>query len=540
MSREPFRIDEERLADFLCSFTLDAVTQLDRSTSTALAAIREWKNSFTPINRIPLDVLSLIPTHLSSQEDRFRATFVCRHWRRTFLQHGTLWSQVSFQNGEAYMKILLERAKGAALDVSIGEDVPATSMAVLSPHVQQIKYLEFNLTRWKDIRKFSEVNSGPLPLLHTLTIFPEDRKGPVAISPPSHLFSNATNLEEFTFNSFRSPSLNHFVFPRLTTFRMRILEVTRTGASELFDFLKASPTLRTVDIRIIDIVLEGIPRQTVVVLPDVETFSLTSGGMVYDVAAHISCPHAKNTTLIHKMLDLDMTPGQKVFPTSVSLNTIIHQYTRSPVEEVTLEMKQIFDPCSLTFQSPGTSTIRFLFHALDISDQEYETADEIAFEAFSQGLDVIQVHPQLSHVKRLHIGYPTSMDASQIMDVTPQLGVLFGSLGPLDRFTIGGDLIPYFGGFGGYEGLAPFADRIVFPPIKELTILHPVTLKPGEWDYMGAIVGLAKSQHTNGMPFERVTVRASMLEMVEGLAQRLRQWVGTADCCWEDSVTEAY
>ena len=52
---------ENAYTDFISSFTFDMVSQLDRDTLTALAAIREWRNSFVRINRIPLDILFLIP-----------------------------------------------------------------------------------------------------------------------------------------------------------------------------------------------------------------------------------------------------------------------------------------------------------------------------------------------------------------------------------------------------------------------------------------------------------------------------------------------
>ncbi|KAF9783877.1 hypothetical protein BJ322DRAFT_1109723 [Thelephora terrestris] len=41
-------------------YTLEAVSQLDRDASIALATIREWRNSFAHVNRIPTDILSLI------------------------------------------------------------------------------------------------------------------------------------------------------------------------------------------------------------------------------------------------------------------------------------------------------------------------------------------------------------------------------------------------------------------------------------------------------------------------------------------------
>lgn len=45
-------------------FTSDAISQLDPDASTALTTICEWENSFIPINRFPLGVLSLVPTYL--------------------------------------------------------------------------------------------------------------------------------------------------------------------------------------------------------------------------------------------------------------------------------------------------------------------------------------------------------------------------------------------------------------------------------------------------------------------------------------------
>ena len=54
---------KKRYADCLCRFTLDLISQIDLNISIALATIRQWKNSFTLVNRIPTDILSLIPTH---------------------------------------------------------------------------------------------------------------------------------------------------------------------------------------------------------------------------------------------------------------------------------------------------------------------------------------------------------------------------------------------------------------------------------------------------------------------------------------------
>ena len=451
-----------------------------------------------------------------------------------------LWSKIFLKKGKVYVKTLLERAKGSLLDVSIDQDVPIDTITLLSPYTQQIGYLEFRRNYWEGIRKYSQVNPGPLPLLRTLTISsyePDDGSQPTITTPPqSPLFTNAVNVEEFTFNSRRFQFLNHFIFPNLTTFTLWTGEITRPRASDLFNFLKASPMLRTVRISTNDgIALGDIPWEMVVALPNVETFQLMGETKnIYDVAVHISCPSARNVSFTYQIPDIDMLPGREIFSTSIPWSTIIRQYTRDlPVEEVALEVRPLYDPCSLTFRSSDASTISLGFELIPVSDDmdeldiDYEEADR---DIFSQGFQVIRTHPLLPNVKRLHIrrGYP----GFYILEMQPfvtEIERTFGHVGSLDELIINGcDLEPYLAAF---ENLDDSGKLVVFPPIKELTILHP-WMEVTEEDCMDAIVGIAKSQHTRGKPFERVTVRANKIPVT--MAERLRQWARVADCYVED------
>jgi len=197
-----------RSADFTCRFTLDEVSELNRDASAALATIREWMNSLASINRLPLDILSLIPTHLASQNDRFRATFVCRHWRRTFLQNATLWSRLYLSKGEVYVKTLLKRAKGSPLTILASRVDPVDTVVLLLPHTKQIANLELTKNCWANMREFSEIDSGPLPLLRTLNINIIWRSWSVSavVTSLSHpLFSGAANLKEFRLYSEATP-----------------------------------------------------------------------------------------------------------------------------------------------------------------------------------------------------------------------------------------------------------------------------------------------------------------------------------------------
>ena len=347
VAKDPPWTPHSQAADLTYSFTFDTVSQLDQDVSTALAAIREWRNSFVPINRVPLDVLSLIPTHLSAQRDRFRTSSVCRHWRRTFLQHAALWSWVYLPRGEAYTNTLLGRAKGSTLDIITSYASPPGAATQLRPYAKQIGYLDFVCNHWDDIQRFSEVISEPLPLLHTLRINAVHESRLLApgrlllpMTPPSlPLLNNAVNLKKFFLYSEGSPFINHFTFPNLTTFELSARPKDGFRASQLLDFLETSPMLQTVRMKVFGgILLEGVPPTRIVVLPNVEIFSLAvnDGGPGYKIAAHISCPSVRVTLLKYKGTVHDAIP-QEILPSPISWNAIARQYTRNPVEEVILD-----------------------------------------------------------------------------------------------------------------------------------------------------------------------------------------------------------
>jgi len=186
--------------------------------------IHERKNFLAPVNRLPLDVLCLIPMHLAPLGDRLRVTLVCRHWRRTFLQHATLWSQLHLTGrmDQLLVRTLLGRVKGSPLDITANYDKsPIHDVTLLSPFAQQIRSLELKQATSDEVQDLSVAISGPLPLLHTLEI---DAKGyfngpKSLVAPTLPLFKNATNLENFYLDINKFPSLPHFIFPNLTTLR---------------------------------------------------------------------------------------------------------------------------------------------------------------------------------------------------------------------------------------------------------------------------------------------------------------------------------
>ena len=198
---------------------------------------------------------------------------------------------------------------------------PVSAVALLSPYTKQIGCLcSVSSLRWGDTRRFLEFNSGPFPLLRTLRIdyimdeITPDTPDTITLpSPP--LFSNAVNLQEFRLHSERSPFLDHFAIPSLTSFELSVVSAEDFRASQLLDFL-----------------------ERVAVLHNVESLYLvmSDGEPGYKLAAHISCPPSR----IHPSRARTRKRSTECLPSKYfPWNAIVRQYTRGSIEEITLEVE---------------------------------------------------------------------------------------------------------------------------------------------------------------------------------------------------------
>ena len=103
-------------------------------------------------------------------------------------------------------------------------------------------------------------------------------------------------------------------------------------------------------------------------------------------------------------------------------------------------------------------------------------------------------------------------------------------MGPLEELAVHhSDLRPYLHLFiASVDGYIRIQEPLVFPQTKRLTISHPVYQTANQCAI--GIAGLAKLQFALGIPFERVVTRGK--EIPTGMEERLRPWVGNAECCY--------
>ena len=252
--------------------------------------------------------------------------------------------------------------------------------------------------------------------------------------------------------------------------------------------------------------LEGIPWEKVVVLHSVESFCLATsdGELGYRLATRISYPKT-HRSLTHKKQYYFVTP-LGAFPAPASLNMIISQYTRSPIEEVMLDTKTDSDhyvTFSLTFRSAETTVTRLRFEVPE-DDRDPDTPQwkrssaALYSKIFLEASGTIKDLPLLASVKRLHIYGPLDLgDQYWIASITERFGRLVESLGPLEELTV------CRCDMRSYPFLHFVKSQVAYPPIKVLMISYPLNVLNGEF------------------------VEDPSAEMEE----RLRPWVGVVDCC---------
>ena len=157
--------------------------------------VRTAKNSFVPINRIPPEVLSLIPEHRETDKQLVTLTHVCRRWRDIFISCPPLWTSLDCI-GREKTHVYLERSKESPLRVwfrGMGPPLSSTEAFLLTlPHIGRLRTMTLSGIP-RTILKLTEhlvSLASPAPLLEKLEIFVRrlpprrNRKHPFRWRPP--------------------------------------------------------------------------------------------------------------------------------------------------------------------------------------------------------------------------------------------------------------------------------------------------------------------------------------------------------------------
>ena len=302
-------------------------------------------NTFPKINRLPPEVLALIPSFLTSYKDLVSTTHVCYHWRNTIIASPPLWS--SFDNdtmNENLVATYMDRCGGTPLDVSfssvLSKDLQL--LAKLVPHSTHIRTMRIPCVPWCHIAEISDAFDTPLPLLRDVELS-------IAYDSSSPRFqrsflAGATNLVSLHLSDYNvlSDTLLHFIIPTLTHLTLSFGDPRIPTVGEILELLRTSPLIEDLDIdadTVLDATEEnsGLPdRFEQVDLPCLRNvrFSWVTPRSQYTLLAHIQHPLECSISMKVRS-DSDVAqPPQNVFPKSWD------GFSLANTSDITLRMKR--------------------------------------------------------------------------------------------------------------------------------------------------------------------------------------------------------
>ena len=224
-----------------CYFQVDA---LERDTLEVHRLIRSIKNMSAPVNRIPSEVLSLIPCYYyeyGMDRDLIRWTHVCRRWRGILISCPSLWTRINLTNIDK-TRTYIQRSQSSPLKLYLGShNTTIDVFPLIIPHIHRLKSLTINVLAFPSVLGHFRCYT---PLLEELSI--------------RTYASNRPVLDGALFNGDLS-SLRELRLTRVTTrlqwqnlANLRVVNLESCfqgrGINRLLDFFESAPLLHTVDL----------------------------------------------------------------------------------------------------------------------------------------------------------------------------------------------------------------------------------------------------------------------------------------------------
>ena len=270
-------------------FQLDV---LEQDAFEVLRLIRSWKNRIAPVNRIPPEILSLVPDFLNTNRDEavIALTHVCQAWREAFVSRPILWTNLDCKNVDK-TRIYFERSKSTPIDLSIYCDSVGFFNAPLELIVGatgRLKSLETEVAPL-DLQRISLRLSHPTPLLEALSIGSHGH----AVLPSSLFNGDLSSLRELRLSHV------HTELPWRNMVNLTSLALTYASPpvslAQLLDFFESAPHLREIDI-LSSTPISGTQKGRLVPLASLQKMN-TSAHPSYDLFDHLLIPVGAHLTM---------------------------------------------------------------------------------------------------------------------------------------------------------------------------------------------------------------------------------------------------
>ena len=207
-----------------------------------------------PINKIPSEILALIPDFWNTHErdqDIIALTHVCRTWREVFVSRPSFWTNFDCSD-EDKTRTYLERSKSSPIDLSLirSQDISSEDpFFQIIPHVTgRLRFLSIRGPS-ENIHAITSHLSHPAPLLENLSICYNGRTLYHHPDLPSTLFNgDLSSLRTLRLVLVRTelPWRNMI---NLTSFTLSHTPPGTVSVGQLLDFFESAPYLEEVEHR---------------------------------------------------------------------------------------------------------------------------------------------------------------------------------------------------------------------------------------------------------------------------------------------------
>jgi hypothetical protein len=214
------------------------------------------RNALAPINRIPPEILALLPdfwgSHIRKGRNVVKLTHVCQSWREIFISRSSLWTYFDCENaGET--RVYLERSRSSPIEVWLVRDErlrPGDPFFKILPRASNHLQALFIQGSPENLQDITPRLSHPAPLLERLTIEIEDIVLEPQRSPAitAALFDgDLSSLRELCLHCIRT-DLPWRNMVNLTSFVLTYPPPGKISTGQLLDFFGGAPHLQTVEL----------------------------------------------------------------------------------------------------------------------------------------------------------------------------------------------------------------------------------------------------------------------------------------------------
>ena len=250
------------------------------------------KNTFAPINKIPQEVLSLIPDYWedsSRDEGLIKLTHICRSWREVFTLYPSLWTRLDCISADK-VRTYIERSKSSPLDIHLGwvSGVYCEELFILAAaHVGRFRSLSASGDLTPVLPALAKHFPCPAPLLDKLDINHASHR--FAVLPDKLFNGDLSSLRELRLAMVVTP-LPWRDLSNLTTFQLCRVPENTILLTQFLDFFESTPHLR--HIQLYDSIpnFSNAPAERVLHLPSLQELSITAQPPHSLLLNHLSIP----------------------------------------------------------------------------------------------------------------------------------------------------------------------------------------------------------------------------------------------------------